>query len=153
MARYLFIRLSPELRRRIAIAAAHEEMVFGRYCRRVLEKWLVRGDGNAKPTAVEGESGPYTAMRIPASDGLHRAARVMAANLEVSVNVVCVRILEASTPHEVEFWAAAMNGSGGGSGVNGVSGVPSSTSSAMSGNGGSGESIPSQPQAHQEEGE
>lgn len=108
--RYLFVRMSPELKRRIAIAAAYDETSFGRYCRRALEKWMgVYGKNGGDISAVEGEIGSYVSMRVPVSENGGRDVRVIAARLGISANRLAIRVFEHTVPFEVEHMAREMN--------------------------------------------
>ena len=56
----------------------------------------------------EDESGPYSAFTQPVSDAAHRQIRILAAQIDVSVSTLAIRILEAYTPREIEMLAQAM---------------------------------------------
>ena len=105
----LFVRTSPQLRRRIAIAAAFDSVHPALYSRRILERWLnYEGEGR-RPTLqpVDNERGPYISYRYRVSDSAHRFARVIAAGWDMSVSSLVIRVLDNYTPHEVEALAAA----------------------------------------------
>ncbi len=105
--RWLFVRPSPQLRVRCAIAAAQYDLPAYRYCRRVIEDWL---NDEAKPLlqSVPDEAGPFHAYRYPVKDEAHRTARMIACDVEISLSTLVIRILHAYVPFEVEVLAAVI---------------------------------------------
>lgn len=95
--RDVFPRPSPELKRRIALAAAADGVPTTRYCRRVLERWVT--EPSAAPATLEG---PRQFARVPVADITHRALRVVAAEHGVSMAEIVTRVLESRVPYVVE---------------------------------------------------
>jgi len=107
--KYLHVRVPPELRRRSAVAAACRGLPLVRYSRHLLEQWLLH-DPETRPElpAAPAEAGAFTNFRYPVSDRAARVARVLAAEQDVSVSVLMIRILYHYTPRIVESLALAM---------------------------------------------
>lgn len=105
--RWFFVRPSPELRRRIALAAATQDVTAGALCQRVIRTWL--DDANRGPLP-ETAHGPFKCSKLPTSETTHRKARLLAAELDIPISTLLVRILDARMPYEVELLAAAMTG-------------------------------------------
>jgi hypothetical protein len=97
--RYLFPRPPPDLRRRIGLAAVTEDVPTTEFCRRVMERWVLTGSRDPGPPAAEG---PWQRIAVPVADSTHRALRILAADIDMPVGDLVVRVLDAQTPFATE---------------------------------------------------
>lgn len=101
--RPLHIRPSPEVRRRIDIAARASDEFNHRYVCGVLDRWLADGQPGLSP--LPDESGPFTTVSYSVRPETYRAIRMTAVDLDISASALSCRILGHMVPHEVEVLA------------------------------------------------
>ena len=118
--RWLFVRPSPQLRVRCAIAASQQDVPSYKYCRKIIEGWL-RDDAKPALQSAPDEQGAFHAYRYPVTDDTHRVARMIACDWDISLSTLVIRILHAYVPFEVEVLAAVIGASPLGSSALGVS--------------------------------
>lgn len=104
--RYLYVRPSDALRRRLAVAAATEGRSLGRYCRRLIEQAPLRAGPEPGPGAPA-EAGTVE-VKVPLSDETHAALRVRAAQLDVSLAQLGLDLLTARAPDLTEVATAIL---------------------------------------------
>lgn len=106
----LYVRLPQHLCRRILLASANQKVRLSEYVRRQLDTWAKRDPAPDLP-AVEGERNAESHYRIPVTTPTRKRVRAVAGAKDVSVNVLVVRVLDASTPHPTELLLEAVTGS------------------------------------------
>lgn len=105
--RYLYVRPSDALRRRLAVAAATEGRSLGRYCRRLIEQAPLRTGPGPGPETAPAEAGTVE-VKVPLSDETHAALRVRAAQLDVSLAQLGLALLAARAPDLTEVATAIL---------------------------------------------
>lgn len=112
---YIYVRASPELRRRVRVAAVADGITEGRLSRRLIENWAqMDPKPDLDPSPIEEAGGPpdggaWTRRRYPASDFAFIEIRVAAARADISLSSMVIRVLAHYTPLEVESFARIMS--------------------------------------------
>lgn len=104
----IYVRLPTALRQRVNLAAAARDLNAATYIRRHVERWL---RDPSTVNAVEGEAqNGLKSRKVPVPGSVRIRLNVAAAERDVSVGALVVRILHAYTPHPTELLLQSING-------------------------------------------
>lgn len=104
----LYIRIPLPLKRRILLAAASQNLRVSVYVRRQVEGWLRREASDLPKVEYERLRGePY---RLPLPGHARQRIRNKAFTLEIPINTLVIRVLDATVPHPTELLLEAATG-------------------------------------------